>query len=47
MTFFEKLASKAKSKLPLKISSLLLLYILLKPICIKLLVKELKEEEKQ
>jgi len=44
MSFFEELASKGQSKLPLKISSLLLLYVLLKLVRVKLLVVESKEE---
>jgi hypothetical protein len=45
MTFFEELASNGQSRLPLKISSLLSLYVLPKLARAKLLVVESKEEK--
>ena len=45
MTFFEELASNSQSRLPLKISSLLLLCVLPKLARAKLLVVESKEEK--
>jgi hypothetical protein len=45
MTFFEELTSNGQSRLPLKISSLLSLYVLPKLARAKLLVVESKEEK--